>query len=34
MPARLEEVENAEEEGIKFKFLATPSDFWATKAAG
>jgi glutamate synthase (NADPH/NADH) small chain len=27
MPARLEEVENAEEEGIKFKFLATPIRF-------
>jgi glutamate synthase (NADPH/NADH) small chain len=27
MPARLEEVENAEEEGIKFKFLATPVRF-------
>ena len=27
MPARLEEVENAEEEGIKFKFLTTPVRF-------
>jgi glutamate synthase (NADPH/NADH) small chain len=27
MPARIEEVENAEEEGIKFKFLATPVRF-------
>ncbi len=27
MPARLEEVENAEEEGIKFKFLTTPIRF-------
>jgi glutamate synthase (NADPH/NADH) small chain len=27
LPARLEEVENAEEEGIKFKFLTTPVKF-------
>jgi len=27
MPARLEEIENAEEEGIKFKFLTTPVRF-------
>jgi glutamate synthase (NADPH/NADH) small chain len=27
LPARLEEVENAEEEGIKFKFLTTPMKF-------
>jgi len=27
MPARIEEVENAEEEGINFKFLATPVRF-------
>ncbi len=27
MPARLEEVENAEEEGIKFRFLTTPVRF-------
>jgi glutamate synthase (NADPH/NADH) small chain len=27
MPARIEEVENAEEEGIKFKFLTTPVRF-------
>ena len=27
MPVRLEELENAEEEGIKFKFLATPVRF-------
>jgi len=27
MPARLEEIENAEEEGIKFKFLAVPVRF-------
>ena len=27
MPTRIEEVENAEEEGIKFKFLATPVRF-------
>ena len=27
MPARLEEVENAEEEGVKFKFLTTPIEF-------
>ncbi len=27
LPARLEEIENAEEEGIKFKFLTTPVKF-------
>jgi len=27
MPARLEEIENAEEEGVKFKFLTTPVKF-------
>lgn len=27
MPARLEEVENAKEEGIKFKFLTNPTEF-------
>jgi glutamate synthase (NADPH/NADH) small chain len=28
MPARLEEVENAEEEGVKFEFLSTPIEFF------
>ncbi len=32
MPARLEEVENAEEEGIKFKFLTTPIRFLGDKS--
>jgi glutamate synthase (NADPH/NADH) small chain len=32
MPARLEEVENAEEEGIKFKFLTTPVRFLGDKS--
>jgi glutamate synthase (NADPH/NADH) small chain len=27
MPARKEEIENAEEEGVKFKFLTTPTRF-------
>lgn len=31
MPARLEEIENAEEEGIKFKFLAVPVRFLGDK---
>jgi len=32
MPARLEEIENAEEEGIKFKFLTTPVKFLGDKS--
>jgi len=32
MPARLEEVENAEEEGIKFKFLTAPVKFLGDKS--
>jgi glutamate synthase (NADPH/NADH) small chain len=32
MPARLEEVENAEEEGIKFKFLTNPIRFLGDKS--
>jgi len=32
MPARLEELENAEEEGIKFKFLTTPVRFLGDKS--
>ena len=32
LPARLEEVENAEEEGIKFKFLTTPVKFLGDKS--
>ncbi|RLI42316.1 glutamate synthase (NADPH), homotetrameric [Candidatus Bathyarchaeota archaeon] len=31
MPARLEEIENAEEEGIKFKFLTNPVKFLGDK---
>jgi len=34
MPARLEEVENAEEEGIKFKFLTTPVKFLGDESGG
>jgi len=33
MPARIEEVENAEEEGIKFKFLTTPVRFLGDESA-
>jgi len=32
MPARLEEIENAEEEGIKFKFLTVPVRFLGDKS--
>ena len=32
MPARLEEIENAEEEGVKFKFLTTPIRFLGDKS--
>jgi glutamate synthase (NADPH/NADH) small chain len=32
MPARLEEIKNAEEEGIKFKFLTTPVKFLGDKS--
>jgi len=32
MPARIEEIENAEEEGIKFKFLTTPVKFLGDKS--
>ena len=32
MPARLEEIENAEEEGVKFKFLTTPIKFMDDKS--
>ncbi len=32
LPARLEEIENADEEGIKFKFLTTPVKFLGDKS--
>jgi glutamate synthase (NADPH/NADH) small chain len=32
MPARVEEIDNAEEEGIKFKFLSTPIRFMGDKS--
>ncbi len=34
MPARLEEIENAEEEGVKFKFLTAPVKFLGDESGG